>query len=57
MEAGNTGRGVLFPIAHSLNKSSELSQFERWREALMRSENRPAGLDPHAHVLSETARA
>jgi hypothetical protein len=35
MEAGNTGRGVLFPIAHSLNKSSELSQFERWRDAVL----------------------
>jgi hypothetical protein len=35
VEAGNIGRGVLLPIAHSLNKSSEPSQFDRWRDALL----------------------
>jgi hypothetical protein len=38
-EAGKTGRGVLLPIAHSLSRgnSSEPSQFERWRDALLGS--------------------
>jgi hypothetical protein len=38
-EAGKPGRGVLLPIAHSLSRgnSSEPSQFERWRDALLGS--------------------
>jgi len=32
-----TGRGVLQPIAHSLDKSPEPSQFEHWRDALLGS--------------------
>ena len=36
-EAGKTGRGVFQPIAQSLNRSSEPSQFERWRDALLGS--------------------